>query len=204
MQFDFFITDLKAYLAIILILALLSTQSCRQQQQQAPQPEPVEAAPVKTAEQIRLEQERKREKLATAYHIGYDEGYRTSYRTHKREILDSNPDQYQDPDMRRRYMDGYRKGMEAGYQAYLHYMDSITKARPVIPEKSNLPRGYQDGYEDGYDDGTENDYKDSWNPKSRNAEYLVNYNEGYNEGFEYGRLEYWEDYVLEGVDEDWW
>ena len=140
-----------------------------------------------------------------AYRTGYDEGYKHCYNGGARDhFLNSSPEKYPDPDLRKRYLEGYSKGIDDGYDARIRLLDSIAKANPIKPEKSSLPKGYQDGYEDGYDDGAENDYKDSWNPKSREAEYLVNYNEGYNEGFEYGRLEYWEDYLLEGAEEDWW
>ncbi len=142
--------------------------------------------------------------LVNAYNVGYEEGYYNALSKGRAEILDNNSYRYKDPDMSHQYMEGYRKGMKEGYQEHLHIMDSISRSRQIKPQKSSLPKGYQHGYDDGYDDGCENDYKDSWNPRSRDSLYQVNYNEGYNEGFEYGRLEYWEDYVLEGVEEDWW
>lgn len=143
--------------------------------------------------------------LEMAYRHGYDEGYARCREGKQPTIMESNSHRYLEEDERKKYVEGYMKGSKDGYSEYCHFIDSVAKANPVKPKVSTLPKGYQDGYEDGYEDGCDNDYKDSWNPRSNNRQYLIDYNEGYNEGFESGRMDYIEDYYLEGdFEEDWW
>ena len=138
---------MKAYTLQSLYLILLLLISCRQQVVAQPQvdtirhdPQPVNYIVQEDSLEIILsESSRIIKGLESAYSTGYEEGYRNSYSTHKREILDSSPDKYKDQNQRKRYLDGYRKGMEEGYQAYLVYLDSVTKARTVKPEKSSVP-----------------------------------------------------------------
>ena len=157
---------------------------------------------------IIAENERKSAYLKELYDKGYQAGYHDGRISRRNDEIP-----YSDNDARRSYGEGYSAGYYKGEMEYARewaeYMreqrEKTANEKKVPGNGAGLPQGYQDGYDDGYEDGCENDYKDSWNPRSKDPQYLIDYNEGYNEGFESGRLDYVEDYALEGeFEEDWW
>lgn len=153
--------------------------------------------------------------LGNLYHEGYELGFKDGKNSSLRDFL-KNPYKFDTSveGASRSFYNGYSEGRKAGLAIYQQQEDEYfrqKREREAMEQQSkpdstsSLPQGYRDGYDDGYDDGCDNDYKDSWNPRSKERQYLADYNQGYNEGFESGRLDYIEDYYLEGdYEEDWW
>lgn len=191
---NYICTDMKHYISL-LVVALLAVAGCR------PKPQPVQQVEthqplMRTMGETHYMPAISQEDAQKAEQEGYKDGYLGGTLGVGRGYRTSHHEEYLDQDLRRIYLDAYKRGVEAGYVIYYQRQDSIREAE--ARKEAELPRGYRDGYEDGYEDGADGDYKSSWNPRSKSKKYLKDYTLGYHEGYESGCEDMWEDYEVEG------